>query len=232
MVDRHRRNDGVEAPERGQRLRQVVLHELDVLVVREALACRPEHELGEVKTHAEHFAVINLEKGEQAAVARAEVEDAPSVARHMLEQDALSLCPAWILIRPAEIPTDMLGGRPFLGGHAFQYEPASSRSRQVAPWSETRVAAGPEVERRWYAPAMRATIDGAGRLVVPKALRDELGFAAGTELELEAVNGRLEVAVPCRFRVEKGPHGVRFAADAADTLSAEQVRDLLERGRR
>ncbi len=79
---------------------------------------------------------------------------------------------------------------------------------------------------------MRATIDGAGRLVVPKALRDELGFAAGTELELEAVNGRLEVAVPCRVRVEKGPHGVRFAADAADTLSAEQVRDLLERGRR
>jgi AbrB family looped-hinge helix DNA binding protein len=79
---------------------------------------------------------------------------------------------------------------------------------------------------------MRATIDSAGRLVVPKPLRDELGFAAGTELELQAVNGRLEVAVPSRVRVEDGPHGPRFTADSAPRLSAEQVRELMERGRR
>lgn len=79
---------------------------------------------------------------------------------------------------------------------------------------------------------MRTTIDAAGRLVVPKALREELGFAAGMELELEAVDGRLEVAVPSRVRVEDGPHGVRFAADAAAPLSAERVRQLMERGRR
>jgi AbrB family looped-hinge helix DNA binding protein len=79
---------------------------------------------------------------------------------------------------------------------------------------------------------MRATIDAAGRLVVPKALRDELGFVPGTELELDAVNGRLEVAVPSRVRVEDGPHGPRFAADAAEPLTAAQVRELIERGRR
>jgi AbrB family looped-hinge helix DNA binding protein len=81
---------------------------------------------------------------------------------------------------------------------------------------------------------MRATIDRAGRLVVPKTLRDQLGFAAGTELELAAVDGRLEVAVPSRVSVEQGPHGVRFAAaeDRADRLTAEQVRELVERGRR
>lgn len=79
---------------------------------------------------------------------------------------------------------------------------------------------------------MRVTIDAAGRLVVPKLLREQLGFAPGTELELDAVDGRLEIAVPSRVRVEEGPHGVRFAADAADTLSAEQVRDVMERGRR
>jgi AbrB family looped-hinge helix DNA binding protein len=79
---------------------------------------------------------------------------------------------------------------------------------------------------------MRTTIDAAGRLVVPKRLREELGFAAGTELELEAVDGRLEVTVPSRVRLEKGPHGVRFVAGARDTLSAEHVRDLIERGRR
>ena len=55
---------------------------------------------------------------------------------------------------------------------------------------------------------MRASIDAAGRLVVPKPLRDELGFAAGTELELAAVDGRLEVVVPSRVSVEDGPHGL------------------------
>jgi AbrB family looped-hinge helix DNA binding protein len=79
---------------------------------------------------------------------------------------------------------------------------------------------------------MRTTIDAAGRLVVPKRLRDELGFAPGMELEVRAVDGRLEVAVPSRVRVEQGPHGVRFTAETSDRLSAEQVRELMERGRR
>jgi AbrB family looped-hinge helix DNA binding protein len=75
---------------------------------------------------------------------------------------------------------------------------------------------------------MRTTIDTAGRIVVPKRLRDQLGFAAGTELELEAVDGRLEVAVPSRVRVEDGPHGVRFAANNEKPLSTGQVRELME----
>jgi AbrB family looped-hinge helix DNA binding protein len=79
---------------------------------------------------------------------------------------------------------------------------------------------------------MRATIDRAGRLVVPKALREELGFVAGTELELAAVDGRLEVAAPSRVRVEQGPHGVRFAAAGDPQLSVDDVRALMESGRR
>jgi AbrB family looped-hinge helix DNA binding protein len=79
---------------------------------------------------------------------------------------------------------------------------------------------------------MRTTIDAAGRIVVPKPLREELGFAAGTELELEAIDGRLEVAVPSRVRVEEGPHGIRFAAGLGDAIDAKAVRALLERSRR
>jgi AbrB family looped-hinge helix DNA binding protein len=79
---------------------------------------------------------------------------------------------------------------------------------------------------------MRTTIDAAGRIVVPKPLREELGFTAGTELELEAVDGRLEVAVPSRVVVENGPHGVRFTAHEAPQLTAARVREIVERGRR
>ncbi|HWT94341.1 MAG TPA: AbrB/MazE/SpoVT family DNA-binding domain-containing protein [Solirubrobacteraceae bacterium] len=81
---------------------------------------------------------------------------------------------------------------------------------------------------------MRTTIDAAGRIVVPKTLRDQLGFAPGTELEVDAVDGRLEVVVPSRVRVERGPHGVRLVAgdEPATPLTADEVRDLLDRGRR
>lgn len=79
---------------------------------------------------------------------------------------------------------------------------------------------------------MRTTIDMAGRLVVPKPLREQLGFTAGTELELRAIDGHLEVAVPSRVRVDQGRHGVRFVADGEERLDARQVRELMERGRR
>lgn len=79
---------------------------------------------------------------------------------------------------------------------------------------------------------MRTTIDRAGRLVVPKPLREELGFAPGIELELTAVDGRLEVTVPSRVRVQDGPHGVRFEAEGQARLSTEQVRRVIEGGRR
>jgi AbrB family looped-hinge helix DNA binding protein len=72
----------------------------------------------------------------------------------------------------------------------------------------------------------------AGRLVVPKPLRDQLGFSPGTELEISAVDGRLEVSVPSRVRLEDGPHGLRFVADDAAPLTAAQVRELMEQGRR
>jgi AbrB family looped-hinge helix DNA binding protein len=78
---------------------------------------------------------------------------------------------------------------------------------------------------------MKATIDSAGRLALPKALRDELGFAAGTELELAAVGGVLLVRAPSRVRVQDGPHGLHFVADDADELTDEQVRELIEHSR-
>ena len=81
---------------------------------------------------------------------------------------------------------------------------------------------------------MRTTIDGAGRLVVPKALRDELGLAAGQELELRAVDGRLEAEVPATpMRLEKRDGDLVAVTDAElPRLTPELVRETLEQTRR
>ncbi len=78
---------------------------------------------------------------------------------------------------------------------------------------------------------MKVSIDRAGRLVVPKPLRDELGFAPGVELEAEAVDGRLEVARPYEPpRVVEGPNGP-VVARTGTPLTDEQVRRTLELAR-
>lgn len=38
---------------------------------------------------------------------------------------------------------------------------------------------------KWYDDAMRTTIDKAGRVVIPKPIREALGLDAGTELDIE-----------------------------------------------
>jgi len=81
---------------------------------------------------------------------------------------------------------------------------------------------------------MRTTIDPAGRIVVPKALRDELGLTGGQELEIIARDGHLEVATPpISVRLERRG-GVMVAVPDANlpSLTSEQVREALERIRR
>jgi AbrB family looped-hinge helix DNA binding protein len=86
----------------------------------------------------------------------------------------------------------------------------------------------------WYSSAMRTTIDTAGRIVVPKPMRDELGLSGGQELEISSRDGRIEVDIPpVTMRLEKR-QGVSVAVPSEDlpTLTAEQVRETLERTRR
>lgn len=81
---------------------------------------------------------------------------------------------------------------------------------------------------------MKSTIDAAGRIVVPKPLRDALGLTAGLALEIRAGDGCLEIEIaPTPMRLKRRGGGVVAVPDAKlPALTADQVRDTLERVRR
>ena len=81
---------------------------------------------------------------------------------------------------------------------------------------------------------MKTALDAAGRVVIPKALRQALGLRPGQELEIRAGDGRLEIEVaPTPMRLEKRGKGV-VAVPKGDlpSLTADEVREALERVRR
>lgn len=80
----------------------------------------------------------------------------------------------------------------------------------------------------WYLATMNVSIDRAGRVVIPKPLREQLGFSPGTPLVAEVVDGRLELsATHAPAQLIAGPHGRSFAATGT-TITDEDVRRTLE----
>jgi AbrB family looped-hinge helix DNA binding protein len=81
---------------------------------------------------------------------------------------------------------------------------------------------------------MRTTIDAAGRIVVPKAIREELALYGGQEIEVTAVDGRIEIEVPpTPMHLEvRGGHLAAVPERPLPPLTAEMVRDTLEKIRR
>jgi len=81
---------------------------------------------------------------------------------------------------------------------------------------------------------MKTTIDAAGRIVVPKPLRQALGMSPGQSLEIRASDGRLEIEVaPTPMQLKKRGKGLVAVPNAElPPLTADQVRDTLERIRR
>ena len=54
---------------------------------------------------------------------------------------------------------------------------------------------------------MRIPIDAAGRLVIPKALRDAAGIVPGETVEATVRDGRIELEVPpAEVRIERHGH--------------------------
>lgn len=61
---------------------------------------------------------------------------------------------------------------------------------------------------------MRSTIDSAGRVVVPQAMRDEIGWRGGEAIEIEVVDGGVLISpVTMKMTLVEGDEGVYAVAE-------------------
>ncbi|MCY4077288.1 MAG: AbrB/MazE/SpoVT family DNA-binding domain-containing protein [Acidobacteria bacterium] len=80
---------------------------------------------------------------------------------------------------------------------------------------------------------MRTTIDPAGRVVIPKPMRDALGLSGGRPMEIGEREGVIEIepAAPMRLEERKG-RLVSVPDRELPPLTDDLVRATLERTRR
>jgi AbrB family looped-hinge helix DNA binding protein len=81
---------------------------------------------------------------------------------------------------------------------------------------------------------MKATMDAAGRLVIPKEVRREAGFRPGMPLEVRWRNGRIEIEpAPLPVKLERrGRLTVAVPRRSVPELRAEEVEQVRQKLRR
>lgn len=82
--------------------------------------------------------------------------------------------------------------------------------------------------------ANSVTMDTAGRLVLPKAVRQQAGFVPGQPLEIHVRDGRVEIEpAPLEIEIVMAEDGLPLAVPKrlVPTLTVEVVRETLERVR-
>ena len=80
---------------------------------------------------------------------------------------------------------------------------------------------------------MKTTIDRAGRVVIPKSVRESAGLKSGGEVTVEFADGKINiepVTKPVKV-VRKGSFLVLRAPRGTPPLTVEQVNEILERTR-
>jgi AbrB family looped-hinge helix DNA binding protein len=78
--------------------------------------------------------------------------------------------------------------------------------------------------------AMRTTIDKAGRLVIPRPLRDRIGLAGGGEVELELDGAAIRIE-PVGGSGLREDGGLLLVPATGTSLTAAAVRELLDADR-
>lgn len=81
---------------------------------------------------------------------------------------------------------------------------------------------------------MKTTIDAAGRIVIPKPVREAAGLRAGAEVDVSFRDGHIEIEPAGRSMrlVERKGGALIEAVGEMPVLTADDVRDALDRVRR
>ena len=81
---------------------------------------------------------------------------------------------------------------------------------------------------------MKSAIDSAGRIVIPKELRERLGWTGGRAVEIRERDGIIEIeAAPTPMKLVRRAGGLVAVPDEPlPALTDEAVREALERTRR
>ncbi|MGH2513514.1 MAG: AbrB/MazE/SpoVT family DNA-binding domain-containing protein [Candidatus Limnocylindrales bacterium] len=74
---------------------------------------------------------------------------------------------------------------------------------------------------------MRTTIDKAGRLVIPRPLRDRIGLATGGEVEVELDGAALRIE-PVAGSALREQDGLLVIPGTGTTLTGAVVRELID----
>lgn len=79
---------------------------------------------------------------------------------------------------------------------------------------------------------MEATIDSAGRLLLPKAIRDSVGLAPGSKVDVSVYGAGVQITPGGRTaRLERDDHG-QLVAVSETTVSDDDMFALIDAGRR
>jgi AbrB family looped-hinge helix DNA binding protein len=78
---------------------------------------------------------------------------------------------------------------------------------------------------------MEATIDSVGRVVVPKVLRDALGLAAGSKVDISFYGAGLQL-VPHRRPAQIVEEAGELVITGDTSISDDDVFNLIDAGRR
>src|SRR3546814_5289256 len=96
--------------------------------------------------------------------------------------------------------------------------------------TQRAIDAEPLERKRWYDEGMRATIEKAGRLVIPKPLRDRLGLRPG-EVEVTADGAALRVEAVAGGDVEER-RGRLVIPAGGEPITIDDVRSLRDADQR
>ena len=81
---------------------------------------------------------------------------------------------------------------------------------------------------------MISTIDAAGRVVIPKSIRETLRLVGGVALDIRERDGIVEISpLPATLELREGPKGVvAVPSKKMPPLTDDLVRATIERSRR